>query len=71
MSYFYLVSRCRKDDTLYGSMHGSNDADKTLCGHEIDCHWWILNAEKWDRENIDCKKCLKAMAKEGVKYASE
>lgn len=64
MPFFYLVSRCRKDDSLYGPLHGTWDADKTLCDHEIDGeHWWILHTDG-DGMKVTCKRCLKEMAKE-------
>jgi len=64
MPYFYLASRCRSDDSLYGPMHGSCDADKTLCGLDIDWKWWILNTEKSDGVKVTCKKCLSKTEKE-------
>ena len=57
MKTLYTIQRIRKDDTLYGSIHGSTDANKTICNFDIDQNWYIIN-NTFDGE-ITCKKCLK------------
>jgi len=58
MSLLYLVSRCRKDDSIYGPIHGAFDAKKTLCGKDIDWRWRILNVLKDSGREVTCKGCL-------------
>ena len=53
----YTVCRCRKDDTLYGHIHGSKDGETTLCNQKLDENWMIIN-NTFDGK-ITCKKCLK------------
>jgi hypothetical protein len=53
----YTVSRCRKDNTLYGKVHGSDDSTTTLCGLDIDSSWWVITNNGFGE--ITCKKCLK------------
>jgi len=55
----YTVSKCRKDDSLFGPVHGSDDSENTICGQEIDHHWWIVN-NTYDG-GITCKKCDKTL----------
>jgi len=52
----YTVSRCRKDDSLYGPVHGSMDGQKTACGQDIGDGWYIVT-NGFDGE-ITCRKCL-------------
>lgn len=54
---YYIVSRCRKNDELYGKIHKALNDKKTVCGLTIDENWWILCPG--DKE-IDCKQCLKS-----------
>jgi len=58
----YTVRRCKKDDTLYGPIHGSPDGDVTLCGQETDHNWWILTNDFSGK--ITCKKCLEKCPQE-------
>jgi hypothetical protein len=44
---------------LYGVTHGSEDADKTLCGRGIDHNWWIVD-NAFEGE-ITCVSCLKVL----------
>lgn len=53
----YTVSRCRLDNSLYGPVHGSSDANTTHCGKEIDHNWYVIS-NAFDG-NITCKKCIK------------
>ena len=55
----YTVSRCRKDDSLYGPTHGSNNCEITVCGQNIDSNWFILNTT-FDGV-MTCKKCQKIL----------
>lgn len=57
----YTIQRCKKDDTLYGPIHGSDNGETTLCGQDVDTNWWILN-NTFDGI-ITCKKCLKILTK--------
>ena len=56
---FYTVQRIRKDDTLYGPLHGSVDAEKTICGIALNTNWYIID-NTFDGK-ITCKECLKIM----------
>jgi len=56
---FYTVSRCRKNDDLYGSSHGSDDGDYTICGLIVDHNWFLTN-NTYDGI-ITCRKCLKIL----------
>lgn len=58
----YTVSRCRKNNALYGAIHGAMEPYETLCGLEVDENWFILT-NSGDGE-ITCKKCLLVAAKE-------
>ena len=54
----YTVSRCRKNNDLYGAVHDSMDCKTTLCGVEMDENWFVLtNAFNGE---ATCKKCQKA-----------
>jgi hypothetical protein len=55
----YTVRQCRKDDTLYGPTHGSQDANTTACGKEIDSNWYIIT-NGFDGK-ITCKDCIKLL----------
>lgn len=52
----YTVSKCHKDDSLYGPLHGSSDVEFTTCGQNIDENWYIVN-NTFDGK-ITCKKCI-------------
>ncbi len=55
----YTVSRCRKRaDILFGVVHGSMDAHKTICGIEIngDGGWWIMTNDRTGE--MTCRACL-------------
>ncbi len=52
----YTVSKCKSDNTLYGTIHGSHHGVKTVCGKELDHTWYIVN-NTFDGE-ITCKECL-------------
>ena len=60
MKTLYTVSRCRKDDTLFGPTHGSDNAESTVCGQIIDVNWYIVNTTF--QGIITCKKCLKIIS---------
>jgi hypothetical protein len=54
----YTISRIRKNDTLYGPVHWSEDGDKTFC--EIDTtsgNWYILTNDF--SGEASCRACLK------------
>ena len=53
----YTTRRCRKNDVLYGSTHGSMNGDITLCGKNIDENWWILSNEF--NGEVTCLECIK------------
>ena len=59
----YTVQRCAfKNSKFYGSVHGSNDGNWSICGIDFfadPANWYILTTE-FDGE-ITCKKCLKAI----------
>jgi hypothetical protein len=53
----YTIQHVRKDDTLYGPIHGAMVDYETLCGLSTSHKWWILtNAFNG---TPTCKKCLK------------
>lgn len=63
----YIVSKCRKDNSLYGTMHGAIGERKTLCGKVLDSNWYITNTNVHTdpatfMNLITCKKCLKKVA---------
>lgn len=61
MTPLYTVSRCRKDDiTLYGKIHGSKNANITLCGVNMYPGMWYVITNNHDGE-VTCPKCLKIM----------
>ncbi len=51
----YTMQRARKDDSLYGPVHGSTDGDITACGISTDHNWHITN-NRFDGV-ITCQKC--------------
>lgn len=51
----YAVQRCRKNGKVYGSLHGSDDCNYTICGVAIDENWWILSNDS--SRYPTCKKC--------------
>jgi hypothetical protein len=55
----YTVRRCRSlsNDELIGPTHGSDDAEYTICGIEIDQYWWIETSD--GSGTVTCKKCLR------------
>jgi hypothetical protein len=57
MATQYTVQRARKDNTLYGPVHFSEDADTTLCGQTVDARWFILTTDGDGKAT--CKQCLK------------
>jgi len=57
----YTVQRIKKDDTLYGKLHGSYNGEETLCGEKCDENWYIVN-NTFDGD-INCRKCLKKLNK--------
>lgn len=54
----YTMSRCKKNDELYGPRHASSDGEKTFCGQSSDHNWWIVT-NGFDGV-VTCKKCIKA-----------
>ena len=52
----YTVTKCRKDDTFYGPVHFSSDANTTACGLKIDYHWYVITNDFTGKAT--CKKCL-------------
>lgn len=52
----YGVSRCKPDDSLYGPIHASMDANKTACGQDIDQRWMIMSNNGQYRAT--CKFCI-------------
>ncbi len=55
----YTVSRVRKDDTLYGALHGSTTGAHTICGFVINETWWVVN-NTFDGVPT-CPECLKLL----------
>ena len=59
MPKVYTVSRCRSDDTLYGPIHWSADAETTFCGLDLSGHlWWVMSSNS--KGYATCKNCIKA-----------
>lgn len=64
MEIVYTISRCRKNNALYGSMHCAEDDRKTLCGLKIDGNWCITgHAINQTLKEITCQKCKRLMEK--------
>jgi len=64
MNITYVISKCRKDNSLYGTTHGAINDRKTLCGRIIDANWYIMETNVHTEcatliKRITCKKCLK------------
>jgi hypothetical protein len=56
----YTVQKCSlTEDELYGNSHASKDGYDTVCGLEINHHWYIIN-NTYDGE-YNCKKCAKIL----------
>ena len=59
MTSLYTVQKIKKDDTFYGTIHGSDDGYETLCGQEVCYSWYIL--DNCFEGKKTCKKCLKVL----------
>lgn len=58
----YTLSRCRKNDKLYGKVHGSQDNDgMTLCGMLLNETWWVV--ENNYNGQMECQDCIRAWEK--------
>ena len=55
MTTLYTVQRCKKDNTLYGPTHASDNGNISLCGLHFDNNWYITN-NTFDGE-VTCEKC--------------
>ena len=55
----YTVQRIRKDDTLYGAIHGSINGDLTVCGKVLTHNWCITN-NTFDGM-VSCRQCIKIL----------
>ena len=53
----YTVNKIKNNEEMYKTSHGSVDGNKTLCGVELDHHYFITDNEF--KGIITCKKCLK------------
>lgn len=53
----YALTRCNNKSLCYGHSHGSQDAEKTSCGIDINDKW-IITHNRYDGK-ISCPKCLK------------
>jgi hypothetical protein len=56
----YTVQRITKDGRMFGSVHGSTDGDKSLCGRYFDGHNWSIITNDFTGE-ITCSTCLKVL----------
>ena len=60
---YYIVRRCRKDNTLYGLSHASYCGGHTVCDQDVDSSWWIvatpIDSDGFHASTVTCKKCLK------------
>ena len=61
--YRYVLRLGSATGKLFGASHGSMDSYKTLCGKNIDDHFWITH-NAFDG-NITCKECLKQLQENG------
>ena len=59
MKTLYTVRKINRKDNLYGSSHGSTDANETICGKNINENWCIIN-NIFDGK-ISCRKCIKIL----------
>lgn len=55
----YTVVRCHKNGGLYGSRHGSDDGQVTICGEVID-DGWVITHNDFDGD-VTCHKCKRAL----------
>ena len=55
----YTVQRVKTGNVLYNLKHGATTGDRTICGIELDHHWYISN-NTFDGD-ISCQKCLKLL----------
>jgi hypothetical protein len=55
----YTMSLARKNDDLYGPIHGGNYYTMTACNRETN-EDWIITTNDWTGK-ITCKKCLKVL----------
>lgn len=53
----YTVQRINKRDEFYGKVHGSHDANRTLCGLVVEYGWYILTND--GKGEVTCPKCCK------------
>jgi hypothetical protein len=61
----YTVSKIRKtSDKLYGPIHLSDYAEKTLCGKKIGYGWYIVN-NTFDGK-ATCKECLQVQKEKEI-----
>jgi hypothetical protein len=51
----YVVCRYRKSGERYGKVHMAEDSQRTLCGLDINEHWWIGYSDDY---KVTCPKCL-------------
>ena len=60
----YLCARYSDKRGIYGKTHISVDEDYTLCGKEINQHWYYLGEEEeLPNVKITCKECLEIFEK--------
>lgn len=52
----YTVSRCRRDNTLFGPVHFADDDNFTRCGKLIDKNWFVITNNF--NGDATCKRCL-------------
>jgi len=60
----YQVYRCKslKNNSKNSSVHYSKDAEKTLCGKNLNEYWYIMTNDL-SINFVNCNKCLKLLKK--------
>jgi hypothetical protein len=58
----YTLSRCRRDEKLYGQVHGSSDCEITNCGMDANEDAWMILSNDFTGI-VTCRKCLAEQSK--------
>jgi hypothetical protein len=62
LTTMYTLSRCRRDEKLYGRVHGSSDCEKTHCGMDANEDAWMILSNDFTGI-VTCRKCLAEQSK--------
>lgn len=53
----YTIRKIKKDNTVYGPVHASENGNVTLCNVHLNEHYTILTNTRTGK--ITCKKCIR------------